>query len=242
MVDRLTQVRGASDPELLRAKSGLGGTLTALGSYREAHQLFQEAARVDGTDPQKGLQEQSNLAVSSVLLGEYARAAALHQSILHTRQRQLPESHPKTLISGLYYAWTLRLLGDYAEARSRQEHNHRLFKEGMGQWHASTLLAEHNLALCQRRAGDLEGRRDPCRVWWHAVCANVDRATPTHFTPRRTTPPSCANTAIWTRPANWPTRWPPVIAVSSVPITPSPSVRRAISAWSCGSTASVRKP
>lgn len=159
VVDRLTQVRGASDPELLRAKSGLGGTLTALGSYREAHQLFQEAARVDGTDPQKGLQEQSNLAVSSVLLGEYARAAALHQSILHTRQRQLPESHPKTLISGLYYAWTLRLLGDYAEARSRQEHNHRLFKEGMGQWHASTLLAEHNLALCQRRAGDLEGAK-----------------------------------------------------------------------------------
>lgn len=165
VVDRLAEVRTADDPELLRAKNGLGGTLNVLGRYREAHQLFEAAAQIDSVDPQKDFQEKSNLALSLVLLGQYRQASALHRKILDARQKELGESHRKTLISGLYYAWTLRLLGDHAEATSRQRRNHRLFSEGVGQWHPNTLLAEHNLALCLRRGGDLDNaKRSMLRV------------------------------------------------------------------------------
>lgn len=155
VVDRLSGVRPVDDPELLRAKNGLGGTLTVLGEYEKARQLYQEAAQGDGTSPWKESQAQSNIAVTLVLLGRYREAAELHKRILAVRDKR-PGDLEKTLLSGLYYAWALRLLGDHAEARSLQERNHQLFHEGMGQWHPYTLLAEHNLALCLRRVGDLE--------------------------------------------------------------------------------------
>ncbi|WP_327698313.1 FxSxx-COOH system tetratricopeptide repeat protein [Streptomyces sp. NBC_00459] len=148
VVERLVRLgKPADDDDLRRAKNGLGGTLNALGGYEEAHQLFQQAARENS-------QEWSNLAVSLMLLGRYQEAADTHQSILEARKAELGPAHPRTLLSGLYYAWTLRLLGRYTDARSQQEAN-LLLRRDMDPWHPHALLAAHNLALCLRRVGDL---------------------------------------------------------------------------------------
>lgn len=151
VVDRLARGRADDDEELQRARNGLGGTLTALGAYQEAYQLFERSAGAS-----KDTRSRTNLGTTLALLGNYREAAESHRATLKMRQETLGASDEQTLLSGLYYAWALRLLGDYAEARSRQEHNLRLLQLRGGEWHPNTLLAEHNLALCHRRAGDLE--------------------------------------------------------------------------------------
>lgn len=161
VVDRLAGLRAADDRELRGAKNGLGGTLNALGAYKEAEELFKSAAKADDTNPKS--QESSNRALSLALLGEYRKAARLHRDILGMRQAKLGESDPQTLLSGLHHAWTLRLLGDYEDARSRQERNLKLLHRVAGEWHPHTLLAEHNLALCLRRAGELGQVEDRMR-------------------------------------------------------------------------------
>ncbi|WP_405773574.1 FxSxx-COOH system tetratricopeptide repeat protein [Streptomyces sp. NBC_01538] len=153
MVERLAQLRAADDPELLRAKNGLGGTLTALGRYQEAYGIYVGPEWNDSTRPWRESQEQSNIAVLLALLGRYQDSADLHRRILEAREKAA-DTH-KSVISGLYYAWMLRLLGHYAEAKPRQEHNLTMLQRAMGEWHPTTLLAEHNYALCLRRGGDL---------------------------------------------------------------------------------------
>ena len=156
VVDRLTSLRPADDRELRGAKNGLGGTLIALAAYWEAKELFQAAQGDGGTTPAEA-QASSNHAVSLMLLGKYREAEKLHRDLFEkrTNRKDMGEDHPSTLLSGLYVAWALRLLGDYGNARLRQERNLRLLKRVAGQWHPTTLLAEHNLALCLRRAGEL---------------------------------------------------------------------------------------
>ncbi|MDX3451039.1 FxSxx-COOH system tetratricopeptide repeat protein [Streptomyces sp. ME02-8801-2C] len=175
-VDRLAEVREADDPELLRAKNGLGGTLLALGAYVDAYQLWRDE-RDRGTKSSAVSQGRSNLALTLLLLGNYQEAAELHRHILKMRQASLEENHPQILISALYYAWTLRLLGSYDEAKSRQERNCELLMRDAGEWHPNTLLAQHNLALCLRRTGELAQAEHHMR---HVVEYGLRKRGPSH--------------------------------------------------------------
>ncbi|WP_369034660.1 FxSxx-COOH system tetratricopeptide repeat protein [Streptomyces adonidis] len=149
VVERLSLVRAADDTELVRAKYGLGGTLNALGSYDDAYNLFESSVSEVANSSLL-----TNLGITLALRGEYRRAADQHRETLKMRRSELGETHSQTLLSGLYYAWVLRLLGQYEEARSRQERN-LAFWQNADEWHPNALLAEHSLALCLRRAGDL---------------------------------------------------------------------------------------
>jgi hypothetical protein len=160
-VDQLAATRPPHDPDLLRARNGLGGTLVVLGRYPEARDLFAAsvAAYTETLGPEspRTLQDRGNLAVVTGLLGRYEEALEMHRDILVTRERLLRPMHHLTLRTGMFYAWTLRLLGRYAEAASRQELNVRAHRQVMDRYTPQTLFAEHNLALCLRRSGDLRG-------------------------------------------------------------------------------------
>ncbi|MFG2192885.1 FxSxx-COOH system tetratricopeptide repeat protein [Streptomyces sp. NPDC048639] len=146
--------------EVLRAKDGLAGTLMALAKHGEATALFEEAAR-DATEAlgegvPRTLAIRSNLAVSLGLQGRYEDSLALHRSLLDSRSVLLGVHDPLTLNSALHTAWMLRLLGRYDEALAIQDHNCRLHRQILDKNHTQTLLAEHNLALCSRRNGNLQ--------------------------------------------------------------------------------------
>ncbi len=160
VVERMAGARAADDPDLVeRARNGLGGTLNALGDYKAAYGLFSDSVP-ESKISDSALQESANSAahtnrgISLVLLGRYAQAAEWNRRVYYARQKS--ENRTRSLLSGLYYAWTLRLLGNYAEAGSLQQHNLKLLTLEVGERHPHTLLAEHNRALCLRRTGELE--------------------------------------------------------------------------------------
>ncbi|MFD7130881.1 FxSxx-COOH system tetratricopeptide repeat protein [Streptomyces sp. NPDC059894] len=159
VLDQLAETRDAADPDLLRAMNGLAGTLVSLGRYDEAHRMFRECVQAYttslGPEAPRTLQDRGNLAVVTGLLGRYEESLGLHRDILLLRERLLHPRHHLTLRTGMFYAWNLRLLGRYAEATSRQELNVRAHRQAMDRYTPQTLFAEHNLALCKRRNGDL---------------------------------------------------------------------------------------
>ncbi|MER7643531.1 FxSxx-COOH system tetratricopeptide repeat protein [Streptomyces sp. NPDC126522] len=181
VLDELSETRPSDDPDLLRAKNGLAGTLVSLGRYEEAHRMFEECAHAYsdsmGADAPRTLQDRGNLAVVTSLLGRYEESLLLHRDILLIRERQLNPRHHLTLRSGMFYAWMLRLLGRYAEATSRQELNVRAHRQAMDRFTPQTLFAEHNLALCMRRTGDLLGAESLMRS---VVERFVQRQGPRH--------------------------------------------------------------
>ncbi|MCX4814637.1 FxSxx-COOH system tetratricopeptide repeat protein [Streptomyces sp. NBC_01239] len=181
VLDQLTETRADDDPDLLRAKNGLAGTLVSLGRYDEAHQMFEECVHAYsdtlGAEAPRTLQDRGNLAVVTSLLGRYEESLLLHRDILLIRERLLNPRHHLTLRSGMFYAWMLRLLGRYAEATSRQELNVRAHRQAMDRFTPQTLFAEHNLALCMRRTGDLLGAESLMRS---VVERFVQRQGPRH--------------------------------------------------------------
>ncbi|MCX5360041.1 FxSxx-COOH system tetratricopeptide repeat protein [Streptomyces sp. NBC_00124] len=160
ILDQLAETRAHDDPDLLRAKYGLGGTLMSLGRYEEAHDMFEECVQAYtqklGAEAPPTLQNRSNLAVASSLLGRYEESLRLHRDIRLVRERLQPH-HQLTLLTGMYSAWMLRLVGRYTDATSHQEQNVRAHRKTMDRYTPQTLLAEHNWAMCMRRNGDLLG-------------------------------------------------------------------------------------
>ncbi|MFI8433180.1 FxSxx-COOH system tetratricopeptide repeat protein [Streptomyces sp. NPDC079020] len=161
ILERLSADPDVQDIELLRAMNGLGGTLTALGRYDEARSLYEDAtARAvrklgDSTVP-RTLAIRSNLAQAIALQGRYEESLDQHRAILEARVGLLGPRNALTLLSALYTAWTLRLLGRYREALVIQERNTWLHGQVLDREHSQTLQAQHNLALCRRREGDLQ--------------------------------------------------------------------------------------
>ncbi|MER6160288.1 FxSxx-COOH system tetratricopeptide repeat protein [Streptomyces sp. NPDC001868] len=158
VVDRLSSFREPEDRDLLTAKNVLGGSLLALGAYDKADRLYEEVAeirgRLSGEDSLEALQARTNHATSAALLGRYEEAAEQHRQIFEQRSRLFGPVNQLTLLSELHCAWILRLLGRYEEASGMQKGNlSRLQK--FGESHEYVLLAEHNLALCRRRSGNL---------------------------------------------------------------------------------------
>ncbi|MFG2777110.1 FxSxx-COOH system tetratricopeptide repeat protein [Streptomyces prunicolor] len=181
VLDQLLETRADDDPDLLRAKNGLAGTLVSLGRYDEAHQMFEECVHAYsdtlGAEDPRALQDRGNLAVVTSLLGRYEESLLLHRDILLIRERLLNPRHHLTLRSGMFYAWMLRLLGRYEEATSRQELNVRAHRQAMDRFTPQTLFAEHNLALCMRRTGNLLGAESLMRS---VVERFVQRQGPRH--------------------------------------------------------------
>ncbi|MGW0835263.1 FxSxx-COOH system tetratricopeptide repeat protein [Streptomyces prunicolor] len=181
VLDQLLETRADDDPDLLRAKNGLAGTLVSLGRYDEAHQMFEECVHAYsdtlGAEDPRALQDRGNLAVVTSLLGRYEESLLLHRDILLIRERLLSPRHHLTLRSGMFYAWMLRLLGRYEDATSRQELNVRAHRQVMDRFTPQTLFAEHNLALCMRRTGDLLGAESLMRS---VVERFVQRQGPRH--------------------------------------------------------------
>ncbi|WP_427164260.1 FxSxx-COOH system tetratricopeptide repeat protein [Streptomyces sp. C1-1] len=164
VVEQLEYERAPDDADLLRAKSGLGGSLMALGLFQEAHQLFDQVWRVyntqEGPEAPRTQGSLHNLGIALGLLGRYPEATAVHRELLALRERLLRSNHPLTLLSGLTYARSMRLLGRYEEAVALQELNALRHRQTMGEHHPQTLAALHNQALCLRRSGDVSSAAD----------------------------------------------------------------------------------
>ncbi len=160
VVDLLSDLREPDDPDLLRAKDGLGGTLMALGRFSRSRELFEEVwqGRASRSGPHDGraLSAKSNMALTLGLLGHYRESLDIHRELFELRSGSLGADHLDTLNSGLHVAWMTRLLGRYREALSVQEPNARLHSRVLGPLHPQTLRAEHNLAQCLRRDGQID--------------------------------------------------------------------------------------
>jgi tetratricopeptide (TPR) repeat protein len=161
ILGRLSSAADVRPIELIRAKDGLGGTLMALGRYTEARALFEEAAtsaavELGGENVPRTLTIRSNLAVAIGLQGHYAESLAMHRRIFEARVDLLGGKDVATLNSALHSAWMLRLLGQYREALAIQGHNSRVHSQVLDRNHSQTVHAEHNLALCARRVGDVQ--------------------------------------------------------------------------------------
>jgi tetratricopeptide (TPR) repeat protein len=162
---RVTAASGGHGIEVVRAKSGLGGTLMAMGRYGEARDLLEEAlseavAVLDDRDVPRVLSLRHNLAIAVGLQGHYAQALEMHQATLESAAAVLGDRGYITLHAALHTAWTLRLMTRYRDALLIQERNYELRHQALGTHHPQTLLAAHNLALCMRRLGVLQGARD----------------------------------------------------------------------------------
>ncbi|WP_330234869.1 FxSxx-COOH system tetratricopeptide repeat protein [Streptomyces sp. NBC_00566] len=159
-VAELSGSRAPDDPELLRTKDGLGGTLMALGQFQRSRELFEEVWRGhsgrSGPEEPRALRARSNMALTLGLLGRYDESLYIHRELFELRARDLGADHYETLYSGLCLAWMTRLLGRYRRALTAQENNARLHSRVLGPLHPQTLRAEHNLAQCLRRDGRLD--------------------------------------------------------------------------------------
>lgn len=160
VVEELAGSRDSDDPELLRAKDGLGGTLMALGQFQRSRELFEEVWRGhthrSGAHGARALYARSNMALTLGLLGRYEESLQIHRELFELRRRELGADDYETLYSGLCLGWMTRLLGRYREALSLQQPNARLHSRVLGPYHPQTLRAEHNLAQCLRRDGQLD--------------------------------------------------------------------------------------
>jgi tetratricopeptide (TPR) repeat protein len=160
VVDGLAGSAESDDPNLLRAKDGLGGTLMALGQFERSRALFEEVWRgyANRSGPQDPyvVSARGNMALTLGLLGRYAESLQIHLELFELRGGSLGADHFRTLYSGLCLAWMTRLLGRYREALAVQEPNARLHSRVLGPHHPQTLRAEHNLAQCLRRDGQLD--------------------------------------------------------------------------------------
>ncbi|MFF3379204.1 FxSxx-COOH system tetratricopeptide repeat protein [Streptomyces sp. NPDC002680] len=158
-VDRLSRSRPTDDWELLRAKTGLGTTLVALGSYGEALTLYEDVERgstgVRGDGVVRRRQAQSGLAHVLGLLGRYEESLEAYTSTVSGPEGEQGPDRLRKLSGELRRCWTLRLLGRHAEALARQETNLRAHHTAVGRYAVNSMLAEHNLALCLRRTGQL---------------------------------------------------------------------------------------
>ncbi|MFJ9372682.1 FxSxx-COOH system tetratricopeptide repeat protein [Streptomyces sp. NPDC101455] len=167
VVEQLAEERPSDDLDLLRAEAGLGGSLMALGLFKEAHQLFEEVWRaydvLDGPEAPRTQACLNNLGVALGLLGRYQEAADVHAQLLLLRRESFGSDHQSTLLSGLTYARSLRLLGRHQDATALQETNALLHRQTMGDHHPQTLAAQHNQALCLRRSGDVPAAADLLR-------------------------------------------------------------------------------
>ncbi|MEO3767956.1 FxSxx-COOH system tetratricopeptide repeat protein [Streptomyces sp. B8F3] len=159
LVDVLSPLRDEEDPDLLRARNGLGGALLGLGEFEAARDLFDDArqkyADLLGEDHPRTMSLRSNLGIALGLLGQYEEALKIHRGLVVLREKRLRARHYLTMSSGTRYAFMLRLLGRYEEAYSRQYRNAELHRQIMGEHNPQTLRAEHNLAQCLRRLGRL---------------------------------------------------------------------------------------
>ncbi|WTW24026.1 FxSxx-COOH system tetratricopeptide repeat protein [Streptomyces sp. NBC_00019] len=167
VAEQLAYEREPDDADLLRAKTGLGGSLMALGRFGEAHQLFDQVWRaydaLEGPEVPRTLSSLHNLGVALGLLGRYSEATSVRHQLLVQRERLLPTNHPLTLFSALTYARALRLQGRHEEAIELQDANTELYLRTMGKYHAQTLDALHNQALCLLRSGDVPAAGDLLR-------------------------------------------------------------------------------
>lgn len=154
------QEHATDSSDLLRAKNGLGGSLMALGSYQEAHDLFFQVweayRRLLGAEAPRTLSARHNLNFVLTQLGRYQEALTQELEVLAVRERILKLRHPATLLSSLNTATLLRRLGRYPEATSRQEQNVRVHRQIMDRHHPQALRAEQDLALCLRRSGEAQ--------------------------------------------------------------------------------------
>ncbi|MFF0386518.1 FxSxx-COOH system tetratricopeptide repeat protein [Streptomyces sp. NPDC004286] len=159
-VAELSGSRAPDDPELLRTKDGLGGTLMALGQFQRSRDLFEEVwrghAERSGPQEPRALRARSNMALTLGLLGQYEESLRIHRELFELRAHDLGADQYETLYSGLCLAWMTRLLGRYRQALTVQENNARLHSRVLGPRHPQTLRAEHNLAQCLRRDGRLD--------------------------------------------------------------------------------------
>lgn len=156
-LERLRELPEADEQAEMSATSGLAADLRYLGQYAEALELQQRVVdvyrRLYGPEEETSLNAQHNLAVGLRLLGRSTEAYEVDLDTLRKREALLRTRHPKTLNSGNACARDLRLMGRYQEALARQELGMRLHVQVLGPQHTQTLLARHNLLLCQRRAG-----------------------------------------------------------------------------------------
>lgn len=154
---RLREQPAPDEIAVMNARNSVASDLRFLGRYPDAYRIQDEvvtaARELLGPEDWTTLRAQHNLGVVLRLQGRYREAYDVDLDTLRKREQVLRTRHPETLHSGSACARDLRLMGHYQEALARQELGLRLQLQVLGDRHPHTLWSQHNVIMCQRRAG-----------------------------------------------------------------------------------------
>ena len=177
-LDRARKVVGERDPLTLALRNSLGADMRAHGDFAAARRLDEETRslheEVFGPDDPRTLRMMNNLAVDYALNSDYPAARNLHQQVyLGQSAANSGVSAAEILSSWNGLARTVRLMGDYTEARDVGEDALDYGREKLGMEHYWTLrtMKDLSIALRQIRADDSEALRIAHEV--HQQCRRL---------------------------------------------------------------------
>lgn len=142
---------------VLNDRDGLSGCLHDLGQYQAAaaideetlwhrHHLDKEAKETTKT--------RVNLAQNLTQLGQFGKAIVLYQSVLSTRKITLGNTHPDTLDTRHWLAWSLHRHGNVDEAFRHNVYLLDILSESLRAEDYDMIQCKHNLATNWCAFGD----------------------------------------------------------------------------------------
>jgi len=169
---------GLGNPDLLRARVSLAGSMYSMGDLAGARALFESvlAARERAlpADHRDLSNARMDLASSMHEMGDVPEARALYESVLAAFERTLPADHSDLLLVRFNLANSMRKMGDIAGARALEESVLAAFERTLPADHADLLTVRFSLANSMREMGDIAG----ARALLESVLAAFERTLP----------------------------------------------------------------
>ena len=153
---RSRETLGENDPLTLALRNGFAADLRARGEFAEARSLDEGSLELHraqfGHEHFQTLRVMHNLALDQALNSDYIAARTLHQRTFQLRSEATTGVSPsEVLMSWNGLARTVRLCGNYREARDVGEDAYDYGREALGAEHYWTLRAQNDLSIALRR-------------------------------------------------------------------------------------------
>ena len=153
------RLEGPEHPLTLRSMTRLGATMSQQGDLAEAHELLDEALRLQrsvlGPDNPDTVATMMHLAAVLHAQNDLTGARKLQEEALAVRRRLLGAEHPETLASMLVLAETIAELGDLPMAREIRQEVLEVDRRLLGPEHPNTLTSMQMVADTLHDQGEL---------------------------------------------------------------------------------------
>ncbi|MCO5996682.1 FxSxx-COOH system tetratricopeptide repeat protein [Actinoallomurus rhizosphaericola] len=165
ILQRSIQVLGPEHEETLLVGNSFGADLRSTGDFAGAkthdQDLYDRHKEAFGEDDPRTLNMLNNLALDYALNSDYEGARELHQRTF-VEQSEATEGVSRSDVLGSWdgLARTVRLCGDYTQARFLGEEAYEYGQQELSNDHSLTLLSAKDLSIALRRAGAYDDALD----------------------------------------------------------------------------------